>query len=197
MKFFYFFIFVVLSFSCVSNKGVINYVDPTSIDDSMSFNSTDLQTITQKMVSGMLSSNAIANITDDGTRPIIMFSNIKNETSEFINTNMIANTISTEIINSGKFRFTDMGQIEEMKKQINYQKDSGMIDNDTAVKMGHQLGAQYILYGSIIDIQTSNKKQYSLFYLITLKMINLESGLIIWQDQKKIRKVQKRNLIGW
>lgn len=183
---------------CASNDGNVSYVSPEGVDTTaINFNSTDLQTTTQKLVSGMMSSPAIADITKNGQRPVVFFSTLKNETAEHINTSMLANTVSTEVINSGKFRFTDMSQVKQMKVQLNYQAQSGMVDQKTAVKLGQQLGAEYMIYGSIADIQSRNRNQQSLYFLITLKMIDLKTGIIIWQDQKQIRKVQKRSTFGW
>ncbi|MFZ9035447.1 MAG: penicillin-binding protein activator LpoB [Francisellaceae bacterium] len=191
------FLSAVLVTGCAST-GSVNYVDPQGVDTtSIGFGSTDLQTTTQKMVGGMLSSPAIARITADGKQPVVFFSTIRNETSEHINTGMLANTVSTEIINSGKFQFTDMSQVKQMKEQMDYQSESGMVDQATATKMGQQIGAQYMLYGSIADMQAMNADQQSLFFLITLKMIDLKTGIIVWQDQKQIRKVQKRSGFGW
>ncbi len=181
-----------------ASSGNVSYVDPQGVDTtSINFNSTDLQTTTQKMVGGMLASQDVADITAGGKKPVVFFSTIRNETAEHINTGMLANTVSTEIINSGKFRFTDMAQVKQMKKQMEYQSQSGMVDQATATKMGQQIGARYMIYGSIADMQSINSNQQSLFYLITLKMIDLKTGIIIWQDQKQIRKVQKRSSFGW
>ena len=175
-----------------------SYVDPQGVDTtSIGFNSTDLQTTTQKMVSGMMSSPSVGRITADNKRPVVFFSNIKNETAEHINTTMLANTVSTEVINSDKFDFTDMSQIKDMKKQIDYQQQSGMVDQNQSVKIGHQIGAQYMIYGSIADMNSMNSNQKSVFFLVTLKMIDLKTGIIVWQDQKQIRKVQKRSTFGW
>ncbi|WP_119344403.1 penicillin-binding protein activator LpoB [Facilibium subflavum] len=183
---------------CASSGNNVSYVDPQGVDTtSINFNSTDLQTTTQKMVDGMMSSPAIARITANDKQPVVFFSNIKNETAEHINTQMLANTVSTEVINSGKFRFTDMSQVKQMKEQMDYQAQSGMVDQQTATKMGQQIGAQYMIYGSIADMQSMNSDQQSLFFLITLKMIDLKTGVIVWQDQKQIRKVQKRSTFGW
>ncbi|WP_100551313.1 penicillin-binding protein activator LpoB [Caedibacter taeniospiralis] len=181
-----------------ASSGNVSYVDPQGVDtNSINFSSTDLQTTTQKMVGGMLASPAIARVSAGDKQPVVFFSTIKNETAEHINTGMLANTVSTEIINSGKFQFTDMSQVKEMKAQMDYQSESGMVDQVTATKMGQQIGAQYMIYGSIADMQSMNKDQQSLFFLITLKMIDLKTGIIIWQDQQQIRKVQKRSSFGW
>ena len=145
----------------------------------------------------MLSSPAVARITVDGNRPILFFSNIRNETNEHINTSMLSNSVSTQLINSDKFQFTDMTQVQQMKEQMQYQAQSGIVDQKTAVQMGQQVGAQYMLYGSIADMQAENSSQQSQFYLITLSMTELKTGLITWQDQQQIRKVQQRSRFGW
>lgn len=187
----------VLMSGCAST-GNVSYADPQGVDTtSINFSSTDLQTTTQKMVTAMLSSPRVARITADGNRPILFFSDIRNETSEHINTNMLANTVSTELINSDKFDFTDMSQVKQMREQMQYQSQSGMVDERTAIQMGNQIGAQYMLYGSIADMQARNANQQSQFYLITLKMIELKTGLVVWQDQQQIRKVETRSRFGW
>ena len=110
---------------------------------------------------------------------------------------MLSNSVSTQLINSDKFQFTDMTQVQQMKEQMQYQAQSGIVDQKTAVQMGQQVGAQYMLYGSIADMQAENSSQQSQFYLITLSMTELKTGLITWQDQQQIRKVQQRSRFGW
>ena len=186
----------VLLTGCASTS--VNYVDPTGVDTtSIGFNSTDLQTTTQKMIDEMLSSKAIYRITANKEVPILFFSGIKNETNEHINTKMLENTVSTRLINSGDFQFTDMSQVKNVKEQIDYQNYSGMVSQNDAIKMGQQVGAKYMMYGSIANINASNSSQQSNFFLITLKLMDVQKGVIIWQGEKQIRKIQKRSTFGW
>lgn len=189
------FVFSLLS-GCAST---VKYTNPDDVDTTgIGFSSTDLQVTTQKMVDSMLVSENIKRITDFGKKePVVFFSGIRNETNEHINTNMLENTVSTRMINSGLFQFTDMKQVKAMKEQMQYQQQSGMIDQNTAVKMGQQLGAHYMLTGSIANIDVQGSSQQSMFFLITLKMIDIQKGTIVWQAEKQIRKVQKRTLFGW
>lgn len=177
----------------------VNYTNPDDVDTTaIGFSSTDLQVTTQKMVDSMLQSNAIKRITDFGKeQPVVFFSGIQNQTNEHINTQMLENTVSTRMINSGYFQFTDIHQLKAMKEQMQYQADSGMVDQKTAVKMGQQLGAHYMITGSIANIDQHGSSQQSMFFLITLKMIDLQKGTIVWQAEKQIRKVEKRTLFGW
>ncbi len=187
-------VFLVLS-GCASN---VQYTDPQGVDTtSMRFSSTDLQTTTEKMVSNMLNSKSVERITSQDQRPVLFFSTIRNETSEHINTKMLENTVSTKLVNSGLFDITDMSQVEQMKDQMQYQAKSGMVDQNTAIKMGQQVGARYMVYGSIADMRAKNKSQQTLFFLVTLKMIDIKTGLMVWQGQKQIRKIEKRSFFGW
>ena len=173
----------------------INGQDTTNVG----FNLTDLRATTEKMVDELLDAKAIKRITAVD-RPTLFFSNIRNETHEHLNTSMLANTVQTKLIKSDIFQFTDMSQIKNIKEQAGYQNDSGMVDQDTAIKLGKQVGAKYMLYGAFQDIDQTGKKGFSNVhskaYVITLKMIDLETGIVIWQEDKQIRKSQTQSFFG-
>ena len=187
---------LVLS-SC--SKTTVAYEDPNDVDTtSINFSSTDLQAITDKMAKDMLNSPAVKRITAMDT-PTLFFSNIRNETREHISTTMLSNTVQTQIIKSGLFQVTDMSQIKNVREQLGYQANSGMVDQTTATKIGQHIGARYMVYGSIQDIDNTNVDgdKRSKFFLATLKMMDLKTGLVVWQDDKQIRKSQTKSTFGW
>jgi len=173
----------------------VNGQDTATVD----FNLTDLRGTTATMVDDMLASKAIKRITAVD-RPVLFFSNIKNETHEHINTSMLANTVQTKLIKSDMFQFTDMSQIKNIKEQAGFQNDSGMVDQSTAIKLGKQVGAKYMLYGAFQDFDSTGKVGYSKVrskaFVITLKMIDLETGMIVWQEDNQIRKSTKQSFFG-
>ncbi|MFV9972743.1 MAG: penicillin-binding protein activator LpoB [Francisella endosymbiont of Hyalomma asiaticum] len=169
---------LVLS-SC--GKTTVAYEDPNGVDTtSINFSSTDLQAITNKMAEDMLNSPAVKRIYMD--MPTLFFSNIRNETREHINTTMLSNTVQTQIIKSGLFQVTDMSQIKNIREQLSYQANSGMVNQATATKVGQHIGARYMVYSSIQDIDNTNVDgdKRSKFFLATLKMMNLKTGLVVW-----------------
>ncbi|MBK2094441.1 penicillin-binding protein activator LpoB [Francisella philomiragia] len=197
------FLFVTLSASLIllgsCSKTTVAYEDPNGVDTtSINFSSTDLQAITNKMTEDMLNSRAVKRITAMDT-PTLFFSNIRNETREHINTTMLSNTVQTQIIKSGLFQVTDMSQIKNVREQLGYQANSGMVDQSTATKIGQHIGARYMVYGSIQDIDNTNVDgdKRSKFFLATLKMMDLKTGLVVWQDDKQIRKSQTKSTFGW
>ncbi|AXA33347.1 penicillin-binding protein activator LpoB [Francisella adeliensis] len=180
-------------------KTTVAYEDANGIDTtSIDFSSTDLQAMTKDMSEDMLNSRSVKKITAMDT-PTLFFSNIRNETREHINTTMLSNTVQTQIIKSGLFQVTDMTQIKNVKEQLGYQANSGMVDQSTATKIGQHIGARYMVYGSIQDIDNTSvdKDKRSKFFLATLKMMDLKTGLVIWQDDKQIRKSQTKSTFGW
>jgi uncharacterized protein (TIGR02722 family) len=183
--------------SACSSGPTVNYVDPNTVDTtSINFSSTDLQTTAASMVNQMLASPVIVQLTQTQS-PVMYVSGLTNNTSEFIDTQAITDTISTQLIQSGKFQFVDMNKVNAIKKQLNYQNNSGMVNSATAAKIGQQVGAQYMFYGDISSITAVNSSQQSQYYQITMRLMNIQTGIITWQGQQQIRKVETRKTFGW
>ncbi|GLO61285.1 penicillin-binding protein activator LpoB [Vibrio sp. MACH09] len=165
--------------------------ETTTID----FGSTDLQKIAAEMTDSMLMSGSVAAITRDN-RPIVFVERIKNKTSEHIDTESVTDTISTKMLNSGKFRFVDMDRVESVRKQLNFQNNDELVNQSSAIQFGKMVGAQYMLYGNLASIvkQTGSKKD--VYYKMTMRLMDLESGLIEWADETEIRKQQEKSLLG-
>jgi uncharacterized protein (TIGR02722 family) len=180
-----------------SSGPTVSYVDPNTVDTtSINFSSTDLQTTAASMVNQMLASPVIVQLTQTQS-PVMYVSGLTNNTSEFIDTQAITDTISTQLIQSGKFQFVDMNKVKAIKKQLNYQNNSGMVNPATAAKIGQQVGAQYMFYGDISSITAVNSSQQSQYYQITMRLMNIQTGIITWQGQQQIRKVETRKTFGW
>lgn len=159
------------------------------------FGSTDLQMIAAKMVDDMLTFPPIVQITQS-RRPVLFVDRIKNKTSEHIDTESITDTIQSKLINTGKFRFVDMSVVNRVRQQLDYQQNSGMVDQSTAAQMGRQIGAEFMLYGDLSSIVKRNDSTKDVYYKFTLKLLNIQTGIIEWSGEKEIRKTRKRSLFG-
>jgi uncharacterized protein (TIGR02722 family) len=176
------------------SQPVVRFARQTSYGDSKSvetvtneFGSTDLQMIAEKMVGSLLENPVLTG------RPTVTLSQVRNKTSEYIDTKSIMNSIQTQLVKSGKVRFVRSG--DEMQAgidELQRQNQSGLYKNAGKAKMGNMTAAKYSLEGEIVSIvkQTANTKD--VFYKMTLKMYEVEGGSIEWQDEKEIRKTSKR-----
>lgn len=174
----------------------VQYGDATAQETvNTDFGSTDLQMIANKMVDDMLVFPPVVQMTRD-RRPVLFVDTIKNKTTEHIDLENVTDSIQTKLINSGKFRFVDMAAIEQVRKQFEYQQESGFVDEQTSARMGRHIGAEYMLYGNMASIVKKDGSTRDVYYKFTLKMMHLESGIIEWASEKEIRKTKEKSWFG-
>jgi len=186
---------VIVIAGCVTTSKV-TYEDPKGVEIlTIDFGSTDLQQIAGKMVDSLLISPSVVRVTID-QQPVVLVDKIKNKTLEHIDTESITDTIKTRLLSSGKFRFVDMTKVDTVRKQLEFQTESGLVDPSTAASIGKLIGAEYMLYGNFSSIVKRTQMHKDVYYKFTLNLMHLERGEIIWADEKEIRKTRERPLFG-
>lgn len=177
--------------SCAGQK--ISYGDATAVETTTTgFGSTDLQSIAAKLVDGLITFPPIVQMTAQ-RRPVVFVDKIKNKTTEHIDTESITDSIQTKLLQSGKFRFVDMTAVKAVQEQMQFQMDSGMVDPNKAAAFGKQTGAEFMLYGNMSSIVKRNSDAKDVYYKFTLKLTNLETGMLEWAGEKEIRKTGEKS----
>ena len=148
------------------------------------FGSTDLQMIAESMTRSMLN----APVVSGGNLPIVTVQEVKNKTSEYIDTRSISDSIRVELQKSGRVRFAvDAAamdqQIEELKRQ-----QSDYYDANKSSEIGKMVGAAFRLEGNITSIVKEAKGVKDVYYKFNLQLWNVQNGLLEWTDEKEIRK---------
>jgi uncharacterized protein (TIGR02722 family) len=180
-----------------ATKSVVSYGDAGAVETTdISFGSTDLQKIANEMADSLLVSPVVGTLTEN-KRPIMFVERIKNKTSEHIDTESITDSVSTKLLRSGKFRFVDMGRVNAVRQQLEFQNDGGLVDPNKAVQFGKQVGAEYMLYGNLSSIVKTNEDKSDVYYKMTLRLMDLESGLVEWADETEIRKTKAKESVVW
>lgn len=179
---------------CAGNK--VKYGDAKSVETTTTdFGSTDLQQMAEKMVDSLLTFPPIVEYTAK-KRPVMFVDRIQNKTTEHIDTESITDTVSSRLLRSGKFRFVDMTKVAQVKEQLEYQSESGMVDPSKATAMGKQIGAEFMLYGNLSSIVKKSSDTKDVYYKFTMKLMNLETGILEWSDEKEIRKTREKSMFG-
>ncbi len=173
----------------------VQYGDPEQTETlTTDFGSTDLQTIASKMVQSLL---AHPSINGKEKPPVLYVSTVKNKTDEHIDTKSITDKIRTTLLQSGKVRFTAMSDIpKDLVDQLDYQTKSGLVDPATARAVGKQVGADYMLMGEITSIVKKAGSTKDVYYKITLNLVDIQTALIEWADEKEIRKGETSSVFG-
>jgi uncharacterized protein (TIGR02722 family) len=152
------------------------------------FGSTDLQLMAESMARSMLQAPVIAS----ANLPVVTVQEVRNKTSEYIDTRAITDSIRAELQKGGKVRFAvDQAgmnpQVDEIKRQ-----QSDLYAKEHAVEKGQMIGAQYRLEGNIMSIVKQVKDAKDVYYKLNLQLWNIRNGLLEWSDEKEIRKTTTR-----
>ena len=169
------------------SSGNVSYGDSKAVETvSNEFGSTDLQMIAETMARSLAQHPVMRE------RPFITLSEVKNKTSEYIDTRNITNSIKTQLMKSGARFVTDTATMDTQTDELMRQSQSGMYSKGKSAKVGKMQGAKYLLTGEITSITKQNKDVKDVFYKFTLMLKNVEEGIDEWQDEKEIRKTSKR-----
>lgn len=187
---------VLLTLVGCKSGPTVTYQDPVySKPLTTDFSFSDLNFIADEMVESMLYSPATESITRT-RRPLLVVERIKNNSDQHINTESITNTIRTQLIRSGRFRFTDKTTRSQQLEELEFQNYSGMVDSEKATAMGKQHGAEYIVTGSIDSFEERDHRTLRKAYKFSLNLVNLQTGVIEWADEVPVGKEFSRRRVG-
>ncbi len=186
----------------------VQYKDPSAPETlTIDFGSTDLQTLAGHMVESLNTSPSLNYINKTGTgddkRIVLYIDNVNNKTSEHIDTGGITDAMKKPLL--GKFRIVAAKQGQEsIGDQVRFQQGEGRVDPAQAKAFGHQVGADVVLYGNLRSIEKSRgrtlesggMKREDVWYQFNLEAVNIETGEVIWAEQKEIRKYEKTGIFG-
>jgi len=183
-----------LVFGCATGKST--YVDPTTIDTKgAQFGDTDLKLMSEEIVSNLMQSPFLNDVDKPTTISIV---GIENKTSEYIDTDDIADKIMVALIKygSGTFEFVDRAMLEETMKEFEL-GSSGIVSTAEATQLGKAAGVNFLMTGSLSSITKVDRKEDQRFYRLSMRLVDVERNTIAWVDEKEIRKVAKKGVLKW
>ncbi|MDD5228305.1 MAG: penicillin-binding protein activator LpoB [Methylococcales bacterium] len=188
---------IVLLSGCASqtptlSSGNVEYGDSKAVETlTNEFGSTDLQSIAQAMTTSLLQSPAVG----AKQRPLVTIAEVKNRTSEYIDTKSITDTIRTKVMKSGLVRFAvDTSGMQTQTDEIVRQSQSGMYKKSKSKKIGQMEGADFRIEGTITSIVKKADDVKDVYYKFSLQLIDNESGVMEWADEKEIRKTSNKSM---
>ena len=165
-----------------------------AVDLSGAWNDTDSRLVSQEMIQDSLSRSWLQEFRGrpGQNRPTVIVGDVRNLSHEHINTQTFTLEMERALINSGKVDFVASkaertGIRDERKDQdINARED-------TRNAMGKELGADFMLTGTINTIVDPSGDTQVRFYQVNLTLISLADNRKVWVGQKDIRKLVTRS----
>jgi len=160
-------------------------------DLSGAWNDTDSRLVSEEMIRDSLS-RAWLQEWSAGRRPTVIVGEVRNLSHEHINVNTFTLDVERALINSGKVDFVATkterkGIREERKDQDIHARE------DTRNPMGKELGADFILTGTINTIVDPSGSTQVRFYQVNMTLTSLADNRKVWVGQKEIRKLVTRS----
>ena len=178
---------IALINGCANRK--ITRVDTNeTIDLSGRWNDSDSRLVSEEMIGDLLTSAWIPKyLKTNDKRPVVVVGLVENKSHEHINSETFIKDVEKAIIRDGNIRLVVAGEKRnELRKERAEQQDYA--SPETTKKWGKELGADFILQGTINSIVDSYKKQKVVTYQIDLQLTNIETNEVVWMGDKKIKK---------
>ena len=168
-----------------------------SVDLSGEWNDTDSRLVSEEMIRDVLSRPWVSDFTGKERKPpAVIVGEVRNLSHEHINVNTFVGDMERELINSGKVEFvaskTERGEVRDERKDQELNARS-----DTAKAMGQEIGADFMLKGTINTILDTEGKTQVRYYQIDLTLISMADNRKVWVGQKKIKKLVKKPGMRW
>lgn len=183
-----------LLFGCAATTptvgGNVSYGNATDVEQvNADFGSTDLQLMAERM-SRSLSEFSAESYKD---KPLVTVANVKNKTNEYIDTRSITDSIKTQLLKSRALRFAvDISDMQNQTDELTRQNNSGLYARQSTARVGQMQAAKFRVEGTLTSIVKRNSSIKDVYYKFTLQMTSIESGEVVWMDEKEIRKVAQR-----
>ena len=175
----------------VGGGGDVSYGDAKAVETvTTDLGSTDIQMISEKMTQSLIQHPVVQGLIKK--RGLMMASPVQNKTSEYFDTKLITDTVLTQLQKNGVRYVIEADNMQNQTDELRRQNQSGLYAKNKSVKMGKMQGAQYRLDGSISSIVKKGSNIKDVYYKMNLRLIEIETGIVEWSDEKDIRKTAKR-----
>lgn len=178
---------VVLA-GCYKTK--VTRVEPGTVTDlSGRWNDTDADLVSAEMMKDVLARPWYTNfLKEQGREPVIIVGNVRNMTTEHIDTEFFVNDMERELINSGMVKFVaSPEERKEIRAELASQQEYA--SQETMKRIREETGADFMMQGSIKVILDSKDKVTAKTYQTDLQLIHLESTEKVWIGSKEIKKI--------
>jgi hypothetical protein len=181
----------VLFMFLIGCGGGTQYKDASKDEGSREWGPKEIKLTVDKMVTSLY-----VFLKDEYKKPaFIQVKKFQNRTSEHIDTALIVNELQNRLIQK-RIKFIDDSLEAETMKEIE-KGMTGMVDPDSAIPAGELKSPNMYLTGDIRENVRYVKGKTVQYLNVTLKLINLRTNIVEWQDQQEFLKSSKSDKISF
>jgi len=177
---------------CGGGQTKVARVDSSStMDLSGRWNDTDSRLVSEEMIKDALSQRWLLRLEAAGTVPTVIVGRVVNKSHEHISVETFTKDIERALLNSGSVRFVAS---RNEREQIRMERDEQEMyaSEETMKEHGEEIGADFMLIGSINTIVDREGKRSVIFYQVNMELVEVRTNAKVWMGEKKIKKYVER-----
>lgn len=162
------------------------------------YDASDMRNITSSVVNKILVSPFLS---QQNQPPVMTIAGVENRTREYVDTKNLTDRMRTMLLQSGQIQFVNTARRTDLLNEQGYQAANA--DPNTMATIGQQMGAKYMLTGSLTQMTQESGKQVRVskqllnYYKLTIEITDLSSSLIVWTTEEEFAREESIPLIGW
>lgn len=171
------------------NRHSVTRIDPNRATDlSGRWNDTDSRLVAEEMTKQVLGEKWLEDFQRKHNRkPVVIVGIIQNKSHEHIEAETFIKDIQRELIRDGRVRVVQNSQLREaIRRERGDQQEFASLE--TQKKFGRELGADFMMFGTLNSIVDSQGKKKAVFYQTNLELADMETNELVWIGEKKIKK---------
>ena len=187
----------IIPIACGQPK--VTRIDPSAVTDlSGGWNDTDSRLVANELIQSSLSEPWLRRYTEShgGQPPVVIIGSFNNNTHEHIAVATFTKDLEKAYVSSGAVRVvaTKDERVDVRDERTDQQQNARA---DTRARQAQELGAKYMLQGTIESITDSQGREKVVYYQIDATLVDLESNEKVWTGQKQTKKyIQKPRFRG-
>jgi penicillin-binding protein activator len=168
----------------------VTRIDPaTTVDLSGRWNDSDSRLAAEALTQECLAANWVTEHmrASGGKLPVVIVGAVRNLGTEQIATGTFLTDIERALFESGRAQVVARPD-ERADLRLERADQWANASEETVKRLGQELGADYMMTGTLNTITDQVEGKKVVYYQIDLTLMNIESNLKVWMGQHKIKK---------
>ena len=180
---------LLLGVSC--NRQVQRIETDTTVDLSGRWNDTDARLTAAELVTEIMGRPWLErHVSKTGSEPVVIVGMVENKSHEHIEAEVFTKELEKAFVQSGRVRLVQGGEKREQIRRERADQQTNA-SQSTMKQWGLEVGADYMLQGSINSIMDAYKRKKVIYYQIDMILTDMETNEVVWIGDKKIKKFVK------
>ena len=170
-------------------KRTVTRVAPDKVIDlSGRWNETDARLASETLTNQALGGDWLGNFTNEKQKkPVVIVGMVRNNSHEHMDTEIFTKDMERAFIKSSMIRLVSAGEKRtELRGERADQQDFSSAE--TMKKFGREMGADFMMQGTVKSIVDGYGKEKTTFWQIDLELTNIETNEIVWIGDYKGKK---------